>query len=114
MTYTSRHNGPDLTPEEQDARTALVDYTSEDATCADWVPTTVLYRIYRHWRGANRWRHDPEAPPPLTPRQFGRAIRRLFPAATRCRRRYHGKEHYGYCHITGPECIHSTWLTDRI
>lgn len=111
MSYTSRYEGVDLTPEEQDIRAALAAYTAHEATDADWVPTMQLARAYRRWLAVHRWRYDPEAHKPLTVRQLGRAIRRLYPHARRCFRRYHAKRCWGYTKLRGPESIRSPWLT---
>ena len=112
MSYTSRYAGPVLLPEEEDVHAALSSYTSEGATRADWVSTDALWCAYRNWRALHRWRFDPDAPTPLTHRQFGRAIRRVFPNAERCFRTYHGERRWGYCYLRGPESIRSAWMED--
>ena len=105
--YTSRDNSPVLLPEERDVQAALAEYITEGATEADWVASYMLYSIYLRWRGEHRWRYDPDHPERLTRRQFGRAIRRVFPDVKRCRRRYHGKQAWGYCGLFGPESTRS-------
>jgi len=110
MGYTSRYNGPDLTPEERDVAEALRRYSDradKGANTSEWTPTALLYRAYRYWRAEHRWRFDPDAPVLLTVRQFGRAVRRLFPSATRCRRSYNGRQQWGYCRLVGPESVES-------
>jgi len=113
MSYTSRHTGPNLTPEERDVQAALRRYSddpNQGATDAEWTPTAMLYRAYVIWLAQHRWRFDPDAPDRLTPRQFGRAIRRVFPNVSRCHRSYHGQAQWGYSHIIGPESLCSSWL----
>lgn len=106
MLYTSRYAGPDLTPEEQHVAASLRGYSDDPAagaTAADWVPTWLLLHAYWRWRAKHRWRFDPDAPDRLTLRQFGRAVRRIFPHAQRCRRRYCGRSAWGYAHLSGPD-----------
>lgn len=111
MPYTSRENSPVLTAEELDVKAALSEYSSEGASWADWVPTAILLRLYRSWLARYRWQFEPGAPDPLTYRQFGRAICRVFPDADRCRRSYHGRKcRWGYCRIIGPDSVQSAWL----
>jgi hypothetical protein len=118
MPYTSRQAGPNLTPEEMDAATALRRYHAKGATQFDWTPTAVLYRAYRDWWAEHRWQSqfDPEAPARLTRRQFGRAVRRVFPSAHRRRRTFHGRQQWGYAGILGPwstptQPARGKWLT---
>jgi hypothetical protein len=113
MGYTSRCKAPTLTPEEQDVAAALRAYSddpAQSATHADWVPTTLLLRTYRHWLAVHRWRFDPDAPERLTPRQFGRAVRRVFPRVQRCKRSVAARQQYGYKQLVGPESIRSRRL----
>lgn len=86
MPYTSPIAGLNLTAEERDVAAALAGYTAAQATPHDSVPTAALWRAYRDWWDCHRWRHDPEALPRLTVRQFGRAVRRLFAGIRRYRR----------------------------
>ena len=102
MPYTSRHAGPSLTVEEQDVQQALAGYTAAGTTQFDWTPTAALWLAYRNWWAANRWRYDPDAPPRLTVRQFGWAVRRIFPGIDRCKRSYHGSRQWGFAYLAGP------------
>jgi len=103
--YTSRFGGPDLIPEEHDVATALAAYARAQATFRDWVPTSALWRAYCDWRACYRWRRDDEQAPALTVRQFGRAVRRVFPGVHRCKRSFHGKQQWGYATLCGPESV---------
>ena len=111
MPYTSRYNGPDLTPEERDLKTALRDYTTSGATARDWVPVAALMRTYRTYlaqkQAKQRRSFDPEDTiAPLTIRQLGRAMRRAFPDIGRCTyRHYNGRQIWGYAGLIGPESI---------
>jgi hypothetical protein len=94
--YTSRHDGP-LLPQEQDVRAALRDFTLGP----DWTPAALLWRKYVDWWASNRWqwRTDPTFPGryrPLTRRQFGAALHRVFPGVQRIRRLRCGRRIYGY------------------
>jgi hypothetical protein len=109
--YTSRNAGP-LTAEERDVRAALKGYAGSGAG-TDWVPTTVLYRIYRHWHAQqNRPSFDPLGPSRLTPRQFGAALRRAFPGTRRVRRRSAKRATWGYT-LAGPLSLSSGWVGRR-
>jgi len=101
MPYTSRADGP-LTAEEQDVAEALADYTTDGATRADWVPTSVLLGVYRAWLAEHHWRREWDDPDRLTPRQFGRALGRVYPRAEHCRRIYQGVQCRGYAWLRGP------------
>lgn len=106
MSYTSRRTEPELTPEEQDVATALSDYSDQpaDGACpAVWVPTEQLYRLYMLWTAEHRWRRGMGGVDRITRRQFGRALPRVFPLATRCRRRNCGRNAWGYSHLIGPD-----------
>lgn len=117
MSYTSRYTGPDLTPEERDVADALRHYSDDPvkgATTVDFVPTALLYSAYLLWMAQHHWRYDPEAPARLTPRQFGRAVRRNFPLASRCRRSHSGRQRWGYSGIVGPESLPSMWIVRKL
>ncbi len=79
MPYTSRETGPILTDEERDVAASLCDYSTEGTTGRDWTPIASLWRCYCDWWAVHRWRIDPDAPDKLTLRQFGHAMRRIFP-----------------------------------
>jgi hypothetical protein len=100
MPYHSRRAGP-LTGEERDAKAALVGCgcMTEGATCHDWTPAAVIYQRYRTWHAEHCWQYDPDHPL-LTRRQFGRAMRRVFPAVQR-RKRAAGrrKRQWGYAFL---------------
>ena len=102
-----------LTEEEFDVQQALREYTADPdvAHPNDFVPTEVLYRIYRDY--AARFASDPDAPKPLTKRQFGAALLRVFPdlderdpelgdCICHVRRTYDGKLKCGYRGLSGP------------
>src|ERR1700733_536061 len=91
MPYTSKYNGPDLTPEEIDVRASLRRYSTAGASEFDWVPVAILYRAYRNWCALHRWQLDFDAPQKLTVRQFGRAVRRGFKTTRPGKRSYFGK-----------------------
>ena len=91
MTYTSRNTGP-LLPQEQDVRAALKHFEACDLSREHWITVATLWRAYVTWWAVQRWdwKRDPTFPgqyPRLTPRQFGHAVRRVFPGARRERRR---------------------------
>ncbi len=114
MRYTSRNRGPALAPEERDAKAALRAYVvTGDAT--EWTPTATLYGVYRRWHAEQdqRCRNDPERPDRLTPRQFGAALRRVFPLACRVRRRVAKRLLWGYAGLSGPLTIRSAWAGQR-
>src|SRR5688500_10611276 len=104
MSYTSREGGQ-LTAEERDVAAALCGYTTTGATYVDWTPTAALWRAYCDWWARNRWRYDPNAPPRLRVRQFGRAVRRLFPGMQRRKRSFHGRQQWGYAPLCGSESV---------
>ncbi len=88
LTYTMRERGP-LVPQELDVARALDGYEACPHGPTAWVPTATLWDAYTRWWGANRWtwNHDvtdPDRYPRLTPKQFGRAVRRLFPGVNSC------------------------------
>lgn len=104
MPYTSRHTGA-FTPEERDVQAALVDYSTAGTTSLDWSPATILYRRYLDWYARTYWA-EPDCPLPLRVRQFGRAIRRLFPAVKRCKRAAaRRKRQWGYAFLVGPYSV---------
>jgi hypothetical protein len=108
MPYTSRCDDPALTPEEEDVTKALWEYNTAEARRADWVPVPILYRVYRSWYAHHhRGCFEQDKPECLTIRQFGRAVNRIFPDVKRCKRRYAGREHYGFSHLAGPLVIQS-------
>ena len=108
MVYTCHETSERLTAIELDAARALAVYTAGSDT--NWTPADKLYAAYlAHYQQCNgwmmfdeRWKCDPCAWPPLTVRQFGYALRRLFPTAKRYRRWTGGKRVYGYTGIKGP------------
>jgi hypothetical protein len=102
MPYTSRCAAPELTVEEKDVAAALRRYGSTNAIGFDWTPTAALWRTYLDWWAIYRWRYDPNAPPRLTRRQFGRAVRRIFPGAERRKRSFQAKQQWGYACLIGP------------
>lgn len=104
MPYTSREDGPALTPEERDVRTALAAYGTAGASCCDWCPTAALRQAYHDWHARTYWRGESDVPPRLTVRQFGRAVRRVFPGVQR-RKRAYGKRQWGYAGLTGPMSV---------
>jgi hypothetical protein len=112
MPYTGRFDGPRHTPEERDVAAALKAYSDDPrkgATAADWVPTAALYQTYRRWFAHHCWRRSPDEPRLLTLRQFGRAVRRVFPLAWRCYRYRTSKSHVrGYAGLIGPESLTSS------
>jgi len=105
MAYTSRYDGPELTVEESTAAASVFDYGTVRATNYDWTPAVCLWRSYCDWWAANRWRYDPNSPPKLTRRQFGRAVRRLFPSVRRRKRSFQGRPQWGYAGLIGPESV---------
>jgi hypothetical protein len=110
--YTSRNAGP-LTAEERDVQAALRSYAGSGAG-TDWVPTAVLYRAYRLWFAQqNRPSFDPLGPARLTPRQFGAALRRVFPLIRRVRRREAKRLRWGYAGLSGPLSLRSEWQGQR-
>jgi len=108
MVYTCHETGRVLSAIELDLARALAQYTRGVAT--HWTPGDRLYAVYvAHYRQRNtwmvfeeRWRFDPCAWPPLTIRQFGFALRRVFPGVSRYRRWIGNKRVYGYRGIGGP------------
>lgn len=104
MRYTSRSCGP-LTPEERDVQLALTRHgcATDGATSRDWTPIAVLYQRYRTWYAEqNRWHYDPDVPALLTRRQFGHAIRRVYPGVRRCKRAVAArKKCWGYAFLAG-------------
>jgi hypothetical protein len=108
MAYTSRYDGPDPTPEEREAKAALAHYTDDPAqgvSTSHWIPTALLYRSYLSWRASKYQRFNLDAPDKLTARQFGRALRRIFPRAIRRKRSYHGQQQWGYSHLHGSNSV---------
>ncbi len=101
MPYTSRFNGP-LTPEEQDVRAALRLCTTEGATPHDWTPTGNLWQTYCTWHAEHRSKFNPYHPEQLTRRQFGRAVRRVFPGVMRRKRGRVRQEQWGYAGMLSP------------
>ena len=103
MPYNSRHCGP-LTSEERDVKAALArcGCTTEGATSRDWTPATIIYQRYRNWHAEHRWQYDPDHLL-LSRRQFGRALRRVFPAVQRRKRAVtRRKRQWGYAFLAGP------------
>jgi hypothetical protein len=102
-TYSSRSTGQ-LTAEELDVKAALRSYiVSKDRH--DWVAVATLWALYVHWWASNRWQwqRDPLFPghyPKLRKRQFGYAVRRVFPGVDRKRRVVSGQPKYGYRRLT--------------
>jgi hypothetical protein len=100
MRYTSRHDGP-LVPQEKDVALALRDYAPSRAK-SDWVPASTLWSRYVTWWAGHRWQwhRDPTFPghyPRLSKRQFGAAVRRVYPGVRRVRRRRVSEgRRYGY------------------
>jgi len=107
-----------MAPEEEDVAAALREYTTDPdvVTPRDFVPTHMLYQLYRDY--VARYASDPDAPKPLNNRSFGAALIRVFPdldekdPETRCnpnrvRRIYNGKQCWGYMGIKGPLSIKS-------
>jgi len=101
-----------MAPEEVDVLAALKLYTdnTEDgrADLFDFVSTKVLYERYiKHY---DQWVDTWDAPERLSIRQFGAALRRVFPElesdeTRRVRRRYAGRMAWGYIGMKGPESI---------
>jgi hypothetical protein len=102
MPYTSRCAAPELTVEEMDVAAALRRYGSAGAIGFDWTPSAALWQTYLDWWAIHRWRYDPNAPPRLTRRQFGRAVRRVFAGAERRKRSFQAKRQWGYARLVGP------------
>jgi hypothetical protein len=103
MPYTGRYAGPELTPEEQDVRAALFAYSPQDASEFEWVPVSVLYRVYCDWWARKHWRYDPDQYARLSIMQFGRAVRRVYRRSLRrCKRSFHGRQQWGYANMRGP------------
>ena len=93
-----------LIDDVRDVREALREYTDDPTmgvTDADWVPTEILYPIYRRWvaRYRNRvgWRLRY-----LSRADFGTVLRRVFPRARRSRQWQRGRGLWGCCHLSGP------------
>jgi len=97
-----------LSPEEFEVRESIAEagYTFDEMDLESFVPTDVLYRVYRNWITARqqfRLQQD-EPPDDLNPRQFGAALNWVFDLEDRkVRRRWHGKKKWGYLGFTGPE-----------
>jgi len=96
-----------LTPEEVDVQQALKAYTvAEDLSfSADWVSTTQLYETYRRWFEKRPW--FPDDPELLTVREFGAALRRVFPVfeeddERRLQVTINGKRIWGFTGVSGP------------
>lgn len=101
MAYNSRATGP-LTQEERDVQAALARHgcTTDGATSRDWTPVAILWRLYRDWYAQHRW--DDTDAMLLTRRQFGRAVRRLFPGVRRCKRAVACRNRqWGYAFLAG-------------
>lgn len=102
--YSSRATGP-LTHEEIDVKSALSSYTTAGASRADRVRASVLWKIYCDWWAANRWRwkrpYDTVMGeyPRLSRKQFGAALRRVFPGLVRERFMFKRKRYYTYTHL---------------
>lgn len=106
MPYTGRNCAPELTPEEKDVKKALSAYSTADASGFDWVAVAELYRRYCDWRLRAYQKYDPDGYPLLTIRQFGRAVRRVFPKLNRLHRRsFQGVQLWGYAGLRGPDSI---------
>lgn len=114
----SRKDPDVLTPEEQDVAQALRVYKTLDqgADVNDFVPTFVLYRVYRDY--VARFTHPSEQVGTLTIRQFGAALVRVIPhleeadwdgkkwkPVYKAQRQYHGRKCWGYCGLKGPDSL---------
>lgn len=99
--YSSRATGP-LTREEIDVRAALAGtYTIDGAARTDRIPAADLWNRYTDWWAANRWqwRNDPTFPGryrKLSRKQFGAAVRRVFPCVRRERPMFRRRRYYAY------------------
>lgn len=126
MTYHLRRDRKDediLTPEERHIARAMkkagfqsYDPEVEGVTPQDFTTTDVLYHHYRvYWANLSRWAlmemlEDGGNTRPLSKRQFGVAIHRVFPhlgegksGEYRARHRVNGKLVWGYRGIKGPD-----------
>lgn len=117
MPYESRRcrKAETLTAEETEVEKALVHYETVldngDIDLTEFVPTRVLYATYRHFRAdrlarCSQYVVDPDLEPvPLTVRQFGAALRRVWPdmEAYHVRRRCHGVQVRGFVGVRGPD-----------
>jgi hypothetical protein len=113
-----------LTEEEEDVRHALSEYTANPlkVNARDFVPTQVLYGVYRRW--VAQFVRYPDDPDTLSLRQFGAAFLRVFPDLddydpeigrnpNQVRRMYHGQQLWGYMGLRGPLSVRSHIMPGR-
>ena len=104
MAYNSRVTGP-LKPEERDVQMVLARYSTDAAAHRDWVPFIALWRLYLGWWGQYEYREDRDHPR-LTRKQFGYAVRRVFPEARRSKRAVARRQRqWGYAFLIGPYSV---------
>jgi hypothetical protein len=99
-----------LTPEELDVQEALKVYKTVDhgADYFDWVSSDQLYETYRAY--FNSRLHQPDDPELLKIREFGAALRRVFPEfedddERRVKVTINGKRRWGFTGINGPGSV---------
>jgi hypothetical protein len=110
MGYENRRTKkwPDhLTVEEEEVQQALdqAGYERDPNAIHSFVPTAVLYQVYRDYIAGLRFRNlGDDMPVDLTTRQFGAALRRVLDLTDEEKvfRSYHGKRMRGYLTIVGP------------
>lgn len=109
-----------LTDEEWEVQQALKDYRWEPDRDDAFVPTRVLYQVYRQFVGGLQWREAGTST--LSMQQFGVALSRVYPfhdegpdagsdpsrPPNRVRRTWHGKRMWGYLGLVGPETVATT------
>lgn len=107
MSYTSRYDGPDLLPEERDVKAALARCCMPSSSDSDWTPITPLYLAYvRRHLERFQTREALDDHPKLTRRQFGHALRRVYPGIRRCKRAASFRRKcWGYAGLSGPFSI---------
>jgi len=114
-----RNRSDYLTDEEIEVQQALKDYEWQPDNHQAFVPTRVLYQVYRRYIAQLAWREPTTTN--LSMQQFGVVLGRLFPFEdegvmanerpgrhpNRVRRTYHGRRMWGYLGLVGPETITS-------
>jgi hypothetical protein len=109
--YDNRRSAKDpdrLTPEEFEVQQALnkAEYRFDPYQVQMFVPTKVLFQVYRRYIAGLRYRGDGyDVPVDLSIRQFGAALNRVYPEPEKVRRTWHGKRCWGYLGIIGPETL---------
>ena len=97
-----------LTVEEFEVQQAMIrgGYEHDPYRTTAFVPTAVLFQVYRRYIGTLRFRgDDQDTPVDLGLRQFGAALNRVWDEPQRARRSWHGTRRWGYLGVVGPESL---------